>query len=87
MVLHLLALPNSPIDCGVICHPSPDPSRYPKIQNPSSWHLASDDMSFKPKNVNKLKEVMEKRAAEGVVFECEVHPGALVHQKGKEKLI
>jgi dienelactone hydrolase len=74
MVLHLLALPDSPIDCGVICHPSPDAARYTKIQNPSLWNMASDDMAFGPKKVAELKEIMNKRGPE-LVFECKIYPG------------
>jgi dienelactone hydrolase len=77
MVMHLLALPDSPIDCGVLCHPSPDTARYLKIQNPSSWHLASNDMAFGTKAVEELESIMGKRQKEeGIVFECNVYPGA-----------
>jgi dienelactone hydrolase len=75
MVMHLLALPDSPIDCGVLSHPSPDPARYVRISKPSSWNMASDDMMFPPTKVEELKEIMGNREQEGVVFECNLYPG------------
>jgi dienelactone hydrolase len=71
MVISLLSEGDaSLLDCGVPCHPAPDPAAYPTITKPSQWHFASHDPFFKPKQIAEVRQKMEGR---GVVFEQTVH--------------
>jgi hypothetical protein len=72
MVHHLLFPgPNSPLTCGVICHPGPE-GAYEKITKPTMWVLAEQDDIFKPKDIAALRQGMEGR---DVVFEHTIYEG------------
>lgn len=71
MVIHLLSSSdNSLLDCGIVCHPAPDKSAYPKITRPNQWHFADHDTFFKDKDIADVRQGIEGR---GVVFEQHVY--------------
>ena len=49
MIINLLGT-GTPIDCGVICHPSPESVSLAKgITKPTQWHAAGEDTFFTPR--------------------------------------
>lgn len=77
MVTYLMSLPNTPLDCGVICHPQPDAVLWSLITKPTQWHLASHDSMFNDKKIAQLAQIFEQKQNKEVEFSYVVHPGKL----------
>ena len=74
MTAYLLSLPNSPLSCGVMCHPSPEPEYCRNMTKPSLWHLASHDTFFTDAKIAEMRQIFEKKG--GVEYHDYVHPGS-----------
>ncbi|WVQ79294.1 hypothetical protein IAT38_001391 [Cryptococcus sp. DSM 104549] len=75
MVAYFLSLgAASPLTCGVLCHPSADPTWWKTMTKPSLWHLADHDPMFTEKKIKEFNEVFErKKREEGVEYGVTVY--------------
>ena len=75
MVTYLMALQPTPIICGVMCHPTPEPNWWDTITEPSLWLLASHDKHFTAGKIAQLCRTFEPKQKKGIEFDHTIFPG------------